>query len=236
MGSGTDRLLDLIRLIANGATDRARRMLELQPELARLASPVGADRTHEEYFLEPIRRWLYAGDTAIHIGAAAFQPEICTLLIEAGADCRARNRRGAEPIHYACDANHWNPGRQAETIACLIAAGADPNALDRDGTAPIHRAVRTRSAAAVRSLLDAGADIHLRNGNGSTPLHLAVRPTGRGGSGSALALQQQASILALLLARGARLDERDARGVSALEIATASRRLAPLVGAAPAAR
>ena len=40
-------------------------------------------------------------------------------------------RRGAEPLHYAADANHWDPAAQAETIAYLLSAGADPHAVDR---------------------------------------------------------------------------------------------------------
>ena len=59
--------------------------------------------------------------------------EICQDLIERGADCAAANRRGAQPLHYAADANTWNPDAQAATIDCLIRAGADPNATDKNG-------------------------------------------------------------------------------------------------------
>ena len=83
-------------------------------------------------------------------------------MIAAGADIRARNRRGAEPLHYAADgvrgSRAFNPRAQAATIACLIAAGADPNAIDKRSVTPLHRAVRTRCAAAVGALLDGGAD------------------------------------------------------------------------------
>jgi hypothetical protein len=129
-----------------------------------------------------------------------------------GADCRARNRRGAEPLHYAADANHWEPAAQAETIAYLISVGADPDALDKSGVAPLHRAVRTRSLPAVQALLDGGANSRLPNAAGSTPLHLAVQTTGRGGSGAPHAREQQEGIIRLLLERGARLADRDGRG------------------------
>ena len=43
----------------------------------------------------------------------------------------ARNRRGAEPLHYAVDgvpgSRSWDPAAQAATVASLIDAGADPN-------------------------------------------------------------------------------------------------------------
>jgi hypothetical protein len=44
------------------------------------------------------------------------------------------------------------------------------------------------------------------------PLHLAVQTTGRGGSGSESAREQQAGIITLLLERGARLTDQDGRG------------------------
>jgi len=82
-------------------------------------------------------------------------------LITIGADVRARNRRGAEPLHYAVDGGPglpaWNPRTQSQIIAMLISAGADPNAVDKSGVAPLHR-VRNRCAAAVRALIDGGAD------------------------------------------------------------------------------
>src|SRR3984885_5728268 len=108
------------------------------------------------------------------MAAAAFRRPVAELLVAHGADCRARNRRGAEPLHYAADANRWSPAAQAETIAYLVLVGADPNAVDNSGVAPLHRAVRTRSLAAVRALLDGGANPRQPNKkSGSTPLHLA---------------------------------------------------------------
>src|SRR6185295_13644058 len=101
------------------------------------------------------------GDTALHIAAAGFKFEVAQFLIDHGAKCAAKNRRGAEPLHYASDCNTWNPAAQVATIERLIRAGANPNATDKTGVAPIHRAVRTRCAAAVQALLSAGAKPYL---------------------------------------------------------------------------
>jgi ankyrin repeat protein len=150
-------------------------------------------------------------------------------LIKHGADCRARNRRGAEPLHYAADANRWDPSAQADVIEYLLSVGAEPNALDSDGVAPLHRAVRTRSLAAARALLDGGASSRQPNSAGSTPLHLAVQTTGRGGSGSPQAREQQAGIVRLLLERGARVTDRDRRG-RAVHQAASSRWIRALLG------
>ena len=123
-------------------------------------------------------------------------------------------------MHYAADANHWNPDAQAETIEYLTSVGANPNAVDSSGVAPLHRAVRTRSLAAVRALIDAGADPRQPNRAGSTPLHLAVQTTGRGGSGSEKARQQQVGIVRFLIEHGARPTDRDGNGKQVYEAAT----------------
>jgi len=191
-------------MVVAGNTDEVARRLALEPALAATASDVGATRAdHARYFFNEISHYLYVGDTPLHMAAAAFRRDIAALLVAHGADHKAQNHRGAQPLHYAADTNRWDPDAQAETIRYLISIGADPNALDRSGVSPLHRAVRTRSAAAVTALIEGGADLQVRNQAGSTPLHLAHLTTGRGGSGTAHAREQQAAIVALLLERGA---------------------------------
>jgi ankyrin repeat protein len=205
--------LDFVRVVVAGDIDEASRRLVDNPGLATMASDVGATRQGAStFFFVDIAHYLYAGDTALHMAAAAWRRRVAELLIAHGADCRATNRRGAEPLHYAADANRWDPTAQAEMIELLLSAGADPNAVDGTGVAPLHRAVRTRSLAAVRALLDGGANARQPNKAGSTPLHLAVQTTGRGGSGSLQAREQQAGIVRLLLERGARAADQDGRG------------------------
>jgi ankyrin repeat protein len=189
----------LIRAI--GVDDAvALRLLAASPALAGALVAQGATReVAKDYYLDPIAHYVYAGDTVLHVAAAAYRPEIAKQLIALGAGIRARNRRGAEPLHYAADgmpgAPTWNPDAQAEIIAVLIAAGADPNATDSSGVMPLHRAVRTRCAAAVSALLAGGADAHAKNKSGSSPMQLATRNTGRGGSGSPEAKTQQIEIV-----------------------------------------
>lgn len=204
---------DFVRLVATAPADEIARLLTASPGLATFSLEEGATRQRAtDFFLAGIRHYVYGGDTALHVAAAAFRRPVAELLIGHGADVRARNRRGAEPLHYAADANHSDPAAQAATIAYLTSVGADPHAVDRSGVAALHRAVRTRSLSAVRALLDAGADPRQPNRGGSTPLHLAVQPTGRGGSGSDGAHQQQLAIVRLLLERGAKLTDRDGKG------------------------
>jgi len=208
-------------MIVDGDIDQVSRRLAARPALATAASEVGATRQDAStFFFADIAHYLYADDTALHMAAAAFLRRVAELLVAHGADCRAKNRRGAEPLHYAADANRWDPTAQAEMIQYLMSIGADPDALDSAGVAPLHRAVRTRSLAAVRALLDGGANPRQPNKAGSTPLHLAVQTTGRGGSGSPQARQQQAAIVRLLLERGARATDQDRQGKKVHQAAT----------------
>jgi Ankyrin repeats (many copies) len=215
-----DRALQaLFAAIAAGDRAEVSRMLEQTPDLASRPLRVGASRQDPgPYFLIPIGHYVYAGDTALHVAGAAHQRELAESLVAQGAVVRARNRRGAEPLHYAADgrpdADDWKSSAQREVICYLIDAGADPDALDKSGVAPLHRAVRTRSSGAVSALLDRGADPLLMNKSGSTPLHLAVQTTGKSHSGSELAKEEQHRIIVLLLGHGASGTDLDAKGKS----------------------
>jgi hypothetical protein len=194
-----------VQAVIDGNVGVVSRLLTIHPEFATTRFAVGATRGEaEEFFYEKIAHYCYRGDTALHMAAAAFQTSTARLLVQKGTALDAKNRRGAEPLHYAADANWWNPTAQSETITYLLSVGANANARDANGATPLHRAVRTRSAMAVGALLAGGADVHAKNKNGSTPFDLATRNTGRGGSGSPLARAQQQDIQALLLEAGAR--------------------------------
>ena len=185
-----------VRAVIDGDVGVAADLLKTNPELA-------LKMFDATCFYRDIAHYAYQGDTALHMAAAAFQRSTARLLVRKGAALDAKNRRGAEPLHYAADANCWNPTAQAGTITYLLSAGANVHAQDANGATPLHRAVRTRSAPAVRALLAGGADVRATNKNGSTPFDLAVRTTGRGGSGSTRAREQQADIIAMLVEAGA---------------------------------
>ncbi len=216
-GPDDGALLALFVAIASRDDTEIARLLDSSRDLANSPIHLGASRQDPEpYFLAAIRHYVYAGDTALHIAAAAHQRELAESLVTRGADVRARNRRGAEPLHYAADgspgAEDWDPASQHDVIASLIEAGADPNTLDKSGVAPLHRAVRNRCSTAVSALIENGANPRLKNKKGSTPLHLAVQNTGRSDSGSEAAKDEQRRIIALLLGHGARPTDTDANG------------------------
>jgi ankyrin repeat protein len=217
-------MLSLVRAIVREDAPAVAKLLATSPFLARQCLAVGATRQGaNDFFFEEIKHYVFAGDTPLHAAAAAYRNDMARALLKHGADVRARNRRGAEPLHYTADgvpgSRNWNPRAQAEMIAFLIKNGADPNALDKSGVAPLHRAVRQRCVRAVDSLLRNGADVRLKSKSGSTALHLAVQNTGKSGSGSPEAKTFQREIIELLLKAGADREDRDARGKTARQCA-----------------
>jgi hypothetical protein len=224
-GSDEAGLLALFRAIASRDDPEVRRRLDAAPPLASRPIRIGATRDDPRtYFLAMVGHYVYAGDTALHVAAAAHQRQLAESLVTRGADVRARNRRGAEPLHYAADgspgSNRWDRTAQCDVIAYLVEVGADPDALDNSGVGPLHRAVRTRSSDAVGALIEEGANPRLPNKSGSTPLHLAVQNTGKSNSGSDIAKEEQRRIITLLLEHGARPTDVDAKGKAVIDAAS----------------
>lgn len=205
-------------IVSRDCTEFTRR-LRLAPDLT--TRPLD---DADEYFLVAIHHHIAGGDTALHVAAAAHRSEVAELLLARGAHVRARNRRGAEPLHYAADGRpgdpSWDPAAQRDVITLLIQGGAFPDAMNKDGVAPLHRAVRTRSSSAVSALIANGADPRLKNKSGSTPLHLAVQNTGKSNSGSDAAKHEQRLVIALLLRSGASPTDIDAKGRTVAAAAT----------------
>jgi ankyrin repeat protein len=200
--SDDGELITLMRAIAAGDHVKVGAALATNPELAVLALADGATRQEStEFFLGEITHHIYRGDTAVHVAAAAHDHRVVRDLVQLGAPTTVANRRGAQPLHYAADG--LPDDRQAPTVACLVEFGADPDARDKNGTTPLLRAIRNRSAVAVEALLAAGADPDARNDNGSSAMELAHWTTGKSGSGTPEARQQQQRIIRLLEAAGA---------------------------------
>src|SRR6267142_2372524 len=85
-------------LVAIGASDHrgALRLLEATPSLA-----TARVARRDDFFLAERLAQVYEGDTALHAAAFSYDSEMARELLTRGADVRARNRRGAEPLHAA---------------------------------------------------------------------------------------------------------------------------------------
>jgi len=99
------------------------------------------------------------------------------VLLDRGADPRARNNAGQSALHLFFAAPH--PGgsriRFFQLLLTLVPELVD--APDNAGIRPLHLAIDSSRYTEAYALLGAGADPHARNGDGDTSLHLAMRGT-----------------------------------------------------------
>jgi hypothetical protein len=98
----------LVRAIRARDKTLALRLLMESPDLAMASFVGGATRQASKPY--------YAGDTALHAAAAVYDIATVRKLIAMGADVRAKNRRGAEPLHSAAvgqpGSEGWEPAAQ----------------------------------------------------------------------------------------------------------------------------
>ena len=130
------------------------------------------------------------GATALHWAAYRDDVETVRLLLASGAAVDPANALGVTPLWLA--ANNGSPA----VVEALLAAGADPNLALPAGETPLMTASRTGSAGAVHELLSHRADPHAReHAHQQTALMWA-------------AAQGHPEVVRLLLASGARVDDR----------------------------
>ena len=76
-------------------------LLRGSPELAAASFTQGATRqdpSPNSWLVDEMAHCIYFKDTALHFAAASYSPEMTDKLIEAGANVRAKIRRGTEPL------------------------------------------------------------------------------------------------------------------------------------------
>jgi len=110
------------------------------------------------------------GATALHWAVNSDDLQTVGLLIQAGANVKAKDRYGFTPLYFACT------NGSAAVIGKLLDAGADPNAADAGGETALMTATRSGSIDAVKALLQHGADVKTKDGvTQQTALMWAVR-------------------------------------------------------------
>ncbi len=116
------------------------------------------------------------GLTPLHYAAAfSDRPEIVKLLLDAGADVKARGGKDSRtPLHSAAVST-----RNPEVISLLLGSGAEPRARLENGNMAVHRAAAlNENPEVVRLLTRDGALLEEKGVAASTPLHHAAAYNG----------------------------------------------------------
>ena len=107
------------------------------------------------------------------MGAAMYteNPEVISVLLEAGADVNAKGGGGMTALMLAVEKT--NP----EVVTMLLEAGADVNARNHGTRTPLMLAVGTTNLEVISILLRAGADVNARDDHDTTPLMWTIGNT-----------------------------------------------------------
>jgi hypothetical protein len=139
--------------------------------------------------------------TALHAAITDDNEEIVAALLAANADPNLQDDEGTTPLALAVTRTDDNT---LAIVKHLLSAGANPRAADRHGLTPLHQTADIEDHEEILSvLLAAKADVNAVAVRDVTPLMVAA------GAGIE-------NNVALLLAAGAKIEARDAEGVSVL--------------------
>lgn len=155
----------------------------------------------------PIDARNLAGATALYVAAERGQVAVVQRLIDKGADLQLRGRSGTSPVAAAAFA-----GRN-QVVKLLLAHGADGRAADDTGKPPVVYAAASGDLDILRQLLAQDLDVNARYANDLTLLMWASGPD------QSVAEPQALQVVSYLVDAGARIDDRDDRGRTALMIA-----------------
>ena len=163
----------------------------------------------EEYKAEVMRELLNTkncdGNTPLHLACQADKTEMVKAMLCLGADVNTLARRGLEGQGDGPDgkASERSNCRSVKEVLELYPSSLHTKDIKLGGT-PLHWATEKPLLAA---MIDCGCDIEARNSVGQTALHTMVK-------------YKRLSCLVCLLSHGARVDDTDEEGNSALHLAT----------------
>ncbi|XP_071507636.1 uncharacterized protein [Diadema antillarum] len=116
------------------------------------------------------------GATPLHYGAMSGNPHVCRLLIEHGADIRAKEVNDMTPLMNAIVSGHEDLVDIFIEKAMRSGVRIKDYLADRDNESNtcLHLAVSKRRTKVSQILLDGGVDVNVQKTNGMTPLHIAA--------------------------------------------------------------
>jgi ankyrin repeat protein len=155
--------------------------------------------------------------TALHTAVEKGNVDLVKLFLEKGAKLENRDWQDRTPLHRAADRGSASNEVSRQLAQILLAAGADLEARDEYGLTPLHVATSShRDGGVAVFLIEQGADVNavvkpdkdtagsgVDTRLGRTPIFGAA---GRG----------KTDVVTLLIAKGARADVKDAKGVTPL--------------------
>jgi ankyrin repeat protein len=148
------------------------------------------------------------GWTSLMWAATSGIPDAVEEILKSHPDVNARDKRGRTALMDAVGQTHYGAEKpevkRARVVRLLLRSGADPNARDENGDTALIEAAWDADAALV--LIEAGANINAQNKDGLTPLMNCIA----------------SEVARVLLAHGADVAIRDARGRTALDQAKES--------------
>lgn len=177
------------------------------------------------------------GWTPLHWAASSGHADVAALLIDRGAAVEGKGELEDTPLHWAAIFDH------RDVVELLLAKGADVNARDGLGKTPLHAAIDHDATDVAGLLLDKGADVAAKDESGAAPIHAVVqhahqaledlaltaaarRPADgadgadAGGPTADDILRRAKKMVDLLVAHGADVNAKTARGDTALHLAT----------------
>jgi uncharacterized protein len=155
----------------------------------------------------PIDARNLAGATALYFAAEGGHVAAVQRLVERGADVNLTGRSGISPVAAAAYAG------SDPIVEILLAHGADERAADETGKPPIIYAAARAQLDIVKRLLARNVDINARYPHDLTLLMWASGPDEK------VAEAEAVKVVTYLLDAGAHIEDRDARGRTALMIA-----------------
>ena len=143
--------------------------------------------------------------TPLHWAARNRHKDVVNILINHGGNVNALSKDRETPIHAAA---WWG---NTDIVALLISKGADVNAKDRRNRTALYNALSTAAGNTALLVLQQGAEVNVVSDEGETPLMAAAQ-------------HGLNEIIEQLMRKGAIIDLRNKRGLSALDIARIAQR------------
>lgn len=160
------------------------------------------------------------GTFPMHLAAGFCRPEVLHVLVEYGADAEIRNLSGETPLHIAAKFGHW-----PIFLELFQKYGVNLDCADNHGWTPLHRAAKSGFESPVRCLLDIGASLDTVDSEGRTALMIAC--SADLSNDDEPPSSQRRSVFVVvngLMKRGANVNIRTKRGLTALHFASINNR------------